>query len=327
MKRLLFAFVLVDLLLIAALGGAIAFGGPGDPPPMPSINNPFRGVDFSDLPAANRDVRARDGVALVHRHYRPAEGVPVKGSVVLVHGSSARGSSMHVLAKAYAAAGFHAYALDMRGHGDTGSRGHIAHVGQLDDDLQDFMQQARPARPVVLAGFSAGGGFALRMAGGPTQELFDGYLLMSPFISQDASTYRPDSGGWVSVGIPRFIAVSLLSRFGVHAFDDLPVTRFALVEEARPMLTPQYSYALAMNFRPRFDFAADIRAARQPMRVIAGEADEAFFADRFAKVFRDAGREVVVDLVPGVNHVGLTLAPNAVAATVAATEQLVKAPR
>jgi pimeloyl-ACP methyl ester carboxylesterase len=40
---------------------------------------------------------------------------------------------MHELAKAFAAAGYAAYALDIRGHGDSGDKGKIAYVGQLED--------------------------------------------------------------------------------------------------------------------------------------------------------------------------------------------------
>lgn len=319
MRRLLATLLALPLILAGALAAAIAFGGPAEPAPMASINVSFKDVDFSDLPPPRRDVRARDGTALVYRLY-PAAGVGApRGSVVLVHGSSARGSSMHVLAKAYAQAGWQAYALDMRGHGDTGPRGVIDYLGQLDDDLQDFMTQTRPPRPATLAGFSAGGGFALRFAAGPTQHLFDRYLLLSPFISQDAATYRPDSGGWVQVGLPRIVALSVLDRAGLTWFQDLPVTRFALDQAARPLLTPQYSYALALNFRPRLDYRAEIQAAGQPMRVVAGQADEAFRADRFAQVFKEAGREVAVDVLPGIDHVGLTLESRAVAAVVAAT--------
>jgi alpha-beta hydrolase superfamily lysophospholipase len=313
MTKLLIALPLVALLLLA---GAIAFGGPGEPAAMASINDPFKQVDFSDLPTA-RQFSARDGTPLTYRAYAP-QGTP-RGSVVLVHGSSARGDSMHVLARALAASGLAAYALDMRGHGDSGVRGRIAYVGQLDDDLEDFMRSVQPARPATLAGFSSGGGFALRVAAGERQALFDRYLLLSPFISQDAPTYRPDSGGWVSVGIPRIVALSLLDAVGVQAFGALPVTRFALNDRAKALLTPSYSYALASNFRPRADWRASIRSARQPMRLLAGEQDEAFHAERFAAVFQAEGKNLPVTLLPGVNHIGLTLDPAAVRAVVAAT--------
>src|SRR5436190_19942183 len=278
MKRLLVTILIVVAVLVAALGLAIALGGPGKaPPPMSSINDPFKNVDFSDLPKV-RYFTARDGTKLAFRAY-PAAGGAVKGSVVLVHGSSASGSSMHVMAKGFAAAGYDGYALDIRGHGDSGTRGHIAYVGQLEDDMQDFVHAVKLAHPSTLIGFSSGGGFVLRFAGGPRQQLFSNYLLLSPFLSQDAPTTRPNSVGWVSVGVPRIITISILNGFGVRVFNDLPVMRFALTKEAESFLTPQYSFALAQNFRPERDYQANISAVRQPLRVLVGQNDEAFYAD------------------------------------------------
>jgi alpha-beta hydrolase superfamily lysophospholipase len=319
MRKFLISLPLVAGLLMGMLAAAIAFGGPGEPPPMLSITDPFKGIDFSGLPATRRFV-ARDGTRLAYRAYAP-QGL-ARGSVVLVHGSSASSVSMHVLARALAESGLAAYALDMRGHGESGTKGRIDHVGQLDDDIEDFMRSVQPARPATLAGLSAGGGFALRVAAGERQTLFDQYLLLAPFISQDAPTYRADSGGWVSVGIPRIVALSLLDAVGVQAFGSLPVTRFALNEQAKAMLTPTYGYALATNFRPRADWRGSIRSARQPMRLLAGEQDEAFHAERYAALFQGEGSEVPVTLLPGVTHVGLILQPRAVQAIVSAVAEL-----
>ncbi len=309
--------------LVTALAAAIVFGGPSEPVPMASINDPFKSVDLADLPALRR-FPARDASPLAFRTYLPTQATPgtPRGSVVLVHGSSADSRSLHVLARALAGAGYTAYALDMRGHGASGSKGLIDHVGQLEDDIEDFMRALQPLRPVTLVGFSSGGGFALRVAASERQRLFEHYLLLSPFIGQDAPSYRPDSGGWVSVGVPRIVALSLLNAAGVHAFDDLPVTRFALNDVAKAMLTPQYSFALAQNFRPLPDWGASIRAAAQPMALVAGRDDEAFHAERFEAIFADAGRPVPVTLLPGVGHIGLTLDPVAVAAVVSALDRL-----
>ena len=53
MKRFLITILIVVAVLVAALGLAIALGGPGEaPPPMSSISDPFKNVDFSDLPEA-----------------------------------------------------------------------------------------------------------------------------------------------------------------------------------------------------------------------------------------------------------------------------------
>jgi len=106
--------VLVPIGILAAVAAlAIAFGGPSYPPPISSINNPFKNLDYSDMPAASHFV-ARDGTTLAFRAYPTTDGAN-QGSVVLVHGSSARSSSMHVLAKAFTAAAYTAYALDIRG--------------------------------------------------------------------------------------------------------------------------------------------------------------------------------------------------------------------
>jgi alpha-beta hydrolase superfamily lysophospholipase len=324
MRGILLFTLLPLCLLLAALAAAIAFGGPGQPAPMASINDPFRSVETGDLPALQR-FPARDVTPLGFRSYWPAQRPP-RGSVVLVHGSSADSRSLHLLASALAEAGFAAHALDMRGHGGSGTKGQIAYIGQLDDDVEDFLRALQPQRPLTLAGFSAGGGFALRFAASERQHLFDHYLLLAPFISQDAPTYRADSGGWVSVGVPRIVGLSLLNAVGVQAFNHLPVMRFALNDTAKPMLTPQYSFALAQNFRPQPDWRASIRAAAQPMALLAGLDDEAFHADRFAASFENEGRPIPVTLLPGVGHIGLTLEPAAVAAVVAAVDRLHRQP-
>jgi len=321
MKRLLITILIVVAVLVAALGLAIALGGPGEaPPPMSSINDPFKNVDFSDLPEA-RYVTARDGTKLAFRPYRAA-GDAVKGSVVLVHGSSASSSSMHVMAKAFAAAGYTVYGLDIRGHGKSGAKGHIAYIGQLEDDMEDFVHSTKLAQPSTLAGFSSGGGFVLRFAGSPRQELFSNYLLLSPWISQDAATLRPGSGGWATVGVPRIIAIAVLNGFGMHAFDDLPVVRFAVDERDKGFLTPQYSFALEQNFRPERDYQANIRAVRQPLRVLAGKNDEVFYADKFASVFKTAGKDVPITLLPGIDHISLTLDQAALQAAISAVESM-----
>jgi alpha-beta hydrolase superfamily lysophospholipase len=309
-KSLLLALAAASA-VIALLGSSILFGGPRSLPPLASINNPFKQVDFSDLPPLSR-YTARDGTALAYRRYAAPDRA-ARGSVILIHGSSASSDSMHLMAKAFAQAGYAAYSLDMRGHGRSGHKGQISYVGQLEHDIEDFMKAAAPKQPATLAGFSSGGGFALRIAGSSRQRLFQSYLLLSPFLSPDAPTYRPASGGWVSVGIPRIVGIGLLNRIGIRVFNTLPVVAFALSEEAKSFLTPEYSFALASNFGPDRDYAADIRSAQQPCAVLAGSADEAFHADRFEPVFRALGKDWPVDLLPGIAHIPLITDPAAAA--------------
>jgi len=317
-----FAAIAVALPLAVACAAtlSILLGGPDTPPPVQSINDPFKKLDYSSLPPI-RHFASRTGERLAYRAYS-AYNDSVRNPVVLIHGSSAGSISMHVLADALARAGYPAYALDMRGHGDSGSRGHIDYIGQLEDDIEDFVNSAGIASQATLLGFSSGGGFALRVAGSARQDLFTSYVLLSPFLHQDAPTGRPNHGGWVEIGVPRTVTLAILNEIGVTALNHLPIVRFALNDEARSFLTPQYSFSLAQNFRPRHDYGLDIRSANRPMEIVAGASDEVFHAARFQEVFASQGKTIPVTIVPDANHIQLTLEPAAIQAVIAAIDRL-----
>lgn len=320
MKRLALGVAVLILLVVGGLAAAIAFGGPGRLPPL-SRSNPFEAVDFSGLPALER-FAARDGAQLAYRAYGKGNAGS-KSAVVLIHGSSSRSDRMHPLAMGLAAAGHVVYSLDIRGHGDSGVKGQIAYIGQLENDLVDFMSAVRPSGRKSLVGFSAGGGFALRFAGDARRGLFDDYLLLAPLLGPRASTYRPAGGGWASVGVPRIVAVSALDSVGISRFNELPVVMFALRPEFQNVLTPYYALALARNFGPHLNYRGDIAAVSQPMEVLVADRDEQFYPERFSSEFSAARQKVPVSIVPGVDsHIGLTLAPTAIQATVAAVGRL-----
>ncbi|WP_265706575.1 alpha/beta hydrolase [Verminephrobacter aporrectodeae] len=322
MQRLIVIPACLLLALSAGLAAAIAWGGPGDIAPLASISRPFENVDYSQLPRA-QEYTARDGTALAWRAYGPAH--PVAGSalrrVLLVHGSSAHAQSMHVLAQALAAEGYAVAALDMRGHGASGPRGQAAYVGQLEDDVEDFLRAVPHSGPQTLMGFSSGGGLVLRLAGSARQELFERYVLLAPYVGPSAPTSRPDSGGWASVGLPRILALTLLNGAGITRWNHLPVLRFALEPAIHHLLTPSYSYTLAMSFGPHRDYQSDIRNARGKLCIVAGQDDELMYAERYAALFAEAGKPVPVTLVPGVQHMGLTLDAAAVRAVARACKE------
>jgi hypothetical protein len=114
MKTLLYAFSSTALVFLLMVAAALVWGGPGTPAPIASINDPFKSVDFSHMPEL-KNYQGADGAKLFYREYAP-QSDNIKGSAVLVHGSSASSESMHPMATALAAAGVHVYALDIRGH-------------------------------------------------------------------------------------------------------------------------------------------------------------------------------------------------------------------
>ena len=51
MRKVLWVFVGLIVLVLGGLGAVLAFDAPVQPPPLASVSEPFAKVDFSDLPA------------------------------------------------------------------------------------------------------------------------------------------------------------------------------------------------------------------------------------------------------------------------------------
>src|SRR5215475_4899163 len=111
------------------------------PRELSSISETARAVDRSTMPTLER-FSARDGTQLAYRHY-PARGQTAGRVAILVHGSSGSSAAAHALADALAAHGVETFAPDIRGHGSSGTRGDIAYLGQLEDDMADFVSVVR----------------------------------------------------------------------------------------------------------------------------------------------------------------------------------------
>jgi pimeloyl-ACP methyl ester carboxylesterase len=281
------------------------------PPWLASVSDTARAVDRSTMPGVQR-FAARDGTDLAYRHY-PARAAAVGRVAVLVHGSSGSSPSIHALADALAARGVETYAMDIRGHGSSGTRGDIAYVGQLEDDLADFAGEIRkvnPAAPLTLIGHSAGGGFALRVAASPIQNLFARTVLVAPYLGYTAPTNQPNSGGGASADIPRFLALIVLRGIGIGCCEALPTLAFAVPPNSVQSLVPAYNFRLMRNFAT-WDFRTDLAAATRPLTIYAGADDELMIARNYAEAVRDFPR-VDVRLVEGVNHLGIVSAQNAV---------------
>jgi non-heme chloroperoxidase len=311
MRKMLGTFAGLIVVVLGVIGGVLVFDAPVKPPPLDSISKPFIGLDFSALPAV-RTYAARDGARLGYRVYEGG-GPQV---VVLIHGSSDDGGGMHPLATALHDAGASVYVPVLRGHGNSGSSGDIGYIGQLEDDLADFVTVLRPLHPDAsfsLIGFSSGGGFVLRVIGAPDEKLFDRFIMISPALPQDAPTIRPNTGGWVSVAKPRIIVLAMLNRLGIHSFNGLPIVAFATPPTV-PNLTSVYSFRLAVDFGAPRDYLAALGRSTKPAALLVGGSDELFFPDRFAPLFKSARPDLPVTIVPGIGHIGMTVSPDGIAA-------------
>ena len=318
------------LYLLAAFGlAALALGGMlaaplKRPPPLASVHAGAIKIDATEKPDLSR-FQARDGTWLAYRLYPAATGEKDRVAI-LAHGSSASSDEMNAAAKALAAAGVTAVAIDVRGHGASAGRGDIGHIGQLEDDLADLLDclgEAYPNARFQLIGHSLGGGFAARVSGTPVGQRFERFILLAPFLGPDAPTSGAGNRRWASADTPRIIALVILRSFGIELGQSLPVIAYANVPSAAKATTSVYSFRLLTDYGPDFDWAkmqSTIRSAGAKIKVIAGVKDELMDAPLYERELKPLGAEV--KLLPGVDHVGVVYEPAALAAIV----ETVKAP-
>jgi non-heme chloroperoxidase len=201
--------------------------------------------------------------------------------------------------------------VDIRGHGESGRKGDIDYVGQLEDDLEDFSNQLlKGKKDVTLVGFSAGGGFVLRFAGSNRQQLFNRYISLAPYIRYDAPTTRPNNGEWAKASVPRILAITILGTMGQKWLGHLPVIAFGINPETAQYQTATYSYRLWSNFGPHYNYSDDLRSIRQPLKIIVGANDELFYPEKYQTVFGESQSHPEIKIVPGVGHITLTTEPS-----------------
>jgi pimeloyl-ACP methyl ester carboxylesterase len=311
-------FLLWPLALIgvAAIALGVMLAAPvTPPPPLASIHSGAMAIGEEGKPELSR-FQARDGSWLAYRLYPAGQGEADR-LAILAHGSSASSDEMHAIAQRLAASGVAAVAFDARGHGASGTRGDIAYIGQLDDDLADLVAHLRVTYPkarLTLIGHSSGGGFALRIAAGPLGALFDRFVLLAPYLGYAAPTNRPSEGPgrWAAPDIPRIVAITILQRMGIDWPQSLPVIAFASAPEAAMFVTSRYSFRLLVNYGPPPDWKGALQAAAGRIELIAGEKDELMDAPAYRSVVAPLG--VAVTLLPDVDHMGIVHAPEALAA-------------
>lgn len=265
-------------------------------------------VDYANLPGLQY-YTAKDGAQLPYRHY-PAHSDNV---IVLLHGSGWHSRYFFSLADFISSENLaQVYTPDLRGHGRLPARrGDIDYIGQFEDDLAEFIalvKQDGLKSKLILGGHSSGGGLAIRFAGSQYGQQVDAYLLLAPWLQYNAPTRRPATGRWARPYTPRIIGLTMLNQLGIRYFNNLPVIEFNMPQEVRDGTeTLVYTFRLNRSYAPR-DYRKDLGAITAPLLVIAGTADEVFFADKFEPVISQY-TDVQVKLLPDVSHLGVAVSP------------------
>ncbi len=258
-------------------------------------------VDYSTLPKSQFTILS-DDTPLTFREY---SGHPTR-AIVLIHGSSYHGVSLHPLAESISTQQAAAvFTLDLRGHGlSGGKRGDVSYVGQLDDDLKEFilLLNKRGFTSVILGGHSSGGGLAVRFAGGTHQNMVDGVILIAPYLGYNAPTTRPNSGGWSKANIGVILLGQFLSWLGIRWLDHTTAVTFNIPKRYNTSLTVSaYSYAMVKSFAPA-NFESSIKSTKVPLLVLVGDQDEVLVPSAFKPLFNK--------LIPNKNNMSLQLLKN-----------------
>lgn len=265
-------------------------------------------IDYKSIPEL-QTYTARDGKQLPYRYY-PAKS---KKIIILLHGSGSHSKYFFPLAKFISSQNIaQVYTPDLRGHGiKPERRGDVDYIGQYDDDLADLISLIRKDSPdakLILGGHSSGGGLAIRFAGSKYGKLANAYLLLSPYLQYNAPTIRTNSGGWAEPYTKRIIGLIMLNNTGIRLFNYLTIIDFNMPKEVRKGTeTLSYSYRLNASYASD-DYKKDLSAITQPLLLIAGTADEAFYADQFKPIIAQYTKGNV-ELVQGVTHLGLVISP------------------
>lgn len=250
--------------------------------------------------------KMRDNKEIFNRVYKSQR----KDVMILIHGSGSDSRYLADLANAIANENIATVITpDMRGHGrNIGKRGDIDVIGQLENDIEDFIQFSKEkliANKVILAGHSSGGGFVLRFIGNPKNKKVDKAVMISPYLGYTAPTVKPNSGGWVKVALKRIIGLSMLNNVYVKNFNHLPVLFFNRPETMNDSLqVPSYSYNMTMNFDTK-DHQKEIDNINIPCIVLVGKEDESFYPEQFPIVFEPAKKFVQVEIMENIKHLDI----------------------
>ncbi|MFZ0945506.1 MAG: alpha/beta fold hydrolase [Syntrophobacteraceae bacterium] len=306
----LIAAILVAPVII--LGAMILFGHPEAPPPLEAVVKDSALIaGFSQSLPPLEFYQARDAQKLAYRLY---EGRPGRGVVIAVHGSTGSSIAMHAIAAALQARGHTVYAIDLRGHGESGKLGDVSYIDQPLDDLADLLDKidgVQPPEKKILLGHSSGGTFALKVAADRLSRKFDGFVALSPPLGASKSTNKPNAGGWANAAVPRIIALSILNRFGVHILDHLPVVAFATEANPQGNRATVYSHALLTSLSLPRHWEPAVAKIDKPTVVMIGETDEIFNAAAYGPEIAAVNPRIRVVVVPQTGHMDMVLNSNA----------------
>lgn len=195
--------------------------------PMSTAPSTTTPPDPTALPVDEVQLRSADQTALWTRRVRPAAAA--RARLAFVHGFGEHGGRYVPTLRWFAARGFDAHVLDLRGHGRSGGRRtFVRRWGEFLDDLEAFLAHVEgqrqgdgPRAPLFLIGHSMGGLVVARALQDRRDRLpaLQGAVLASPFlrVKMPLPAWKTAAGRLLSRCVPWFrlpadVDVATLSR-------------------------------------------------------------------------------------------------------------------
>lgn len=234
------------------------------------------------------------------------EGEP-RGIVLALHGFSEHRGVFFALAPHLAAAGYHVYAYDQRGFGETATRGFWAGESALVDDARSafgLLRQRYPDTPVHLLGHSMGGAIATLAVTGDEAIRPASTILVAPAI------HGWDTLPWIqrmALRVSHWIAPGARPRQSwARAVVDIRVTddpTIARLQARDPHILRSVRIDMVHGVVDLMDAGLErIADVPPPALILYGERDDIIPRTAGCKMFRR-----LADTAPGV---GLRLYPD-----------------
>jgi non-heme chloroperoxidase len=249
---------------------------------------------------------ARDGSKQYYRHY-PSDSDRV---MILLHGIAEDSKYLFQLARFISTNNLaQVFTPDLRGYGTNPERrGDLDYIGQLEDDIADFIQhikQKNNVSSIIMAGHSAGGGTAIRFAGSSYNEQVDAFLLLAPLIPNTPIEKKYSDSGHSTLSLSKIIFLSLLDVLRIRTFHYWKVLKLHRNEKnLHGSETLDLSFRLLISRLPRMRYQKDLKAIVQPSLVLIGGTDELFVAKEYEPLFSKYNHAKVT-VLPNHNHDGI----------------------
>lgn len=272
-------------------------------------NYDYSSIDTTSVKTYKKEelwIEMRDRNKLFNRIY-PSQSKTV---LILIHGSGSESRYLKTLAGNLSENNIATVLTpDLRGHGrNLLDQPDIDHIGQLEEDIEEIIKYAKDslgAKKIMLAGHSSGGGLVLRYLANPELIKVNKAIMIAPYLGHDAPTVRPNSGGWVTVGIKRWVGLSILNSLGIRMYNEMPVLFFNRPKAYDDKLqVNSYSYRMAINFAPK-NYETDIINLKTKALVVVGEKDESFYTNKFKEVFNPSENYTKIELIKNANHLDI----------------------